>query len=166
MKTLKYLLLLFVCMTIGIQLAKTFTKVPRAELPDRRSVIACHAAIRCPTCISMERQTKAFLERAFPKSGLQFRILNYQAPENAAIAERYKIATATILLVDKTGGQERVENLAADVWTFVGDEDAFAAMLQENISRFLSGQPLKSSNQPEEGTPVNQPLNNQPLNWE
>ncbi len=158
MKYFKILLLLFAAATVGLQIIKSVTTVSPSELPEGVSVIVCHASIRCPTCTSMERLTKACLEQSFPHSGIQFRTINYQLPENAAIAQQYKIATATVLLSDKQGADERVENLAAQAWSLSGDDNAFMTMLKSNIEKFLRKESISCDN-PDAGTPVEQNLN-------
>lgn len=136
---LKYVLLVFVIATLVAQIGKSFRETPQVALPQGLTVIVCHAQVRCPTCTTMERLSKQCLAKHFPNAGVQFVTLNYEAAENREIAEKYGIATATVLLVRLEKDEATVENLVTQAWQTVGDEPAFIEMLRKHLTAFLHG---------------------------
>lgn len=144
-KAIKYLLLVFVATTLIVQVGKSFRQTPQAELPDGLSVVVCHAQVRCPTCTTMEKLSRECLEEFFPDRAIAFVTLNYEATENREIAEKYGVATATVLLVRRENGTEEVKNLVTPAWQTIGDAAAFKHMLRENLSAFIAGDTLKET---------------------
>lgn len=135
----KYILLIFVVVTLVVQVGKSFRETPQVVLPQGLTVMVCHAQVRCPTCTTMERLGQRCLAEYFPDAGVQFATLNYEAAENREIAEKYGVATATVLLVRREGEAVTVENLVTQAWQTVGDESAFIEMLREHLAAFLAG---------------------------
>lgn len=136
---LKYILLVFIIATLVVQVGKSFRETPQVGLPQGLTVMVCHAQVRCPTCTTMERLSQRCLAEYFPDAGVQFATLNYEAAENREIAEKYGVATATVLLVRREGEAVTVENLVTQAWQTVGDEPAFIEMLRKHLTAFLAG---------------------------
>lgn len=141
-QAVKVALLIFVAATLAMQVGNSFRNIAQAPLPQGLTVIVCHAKIRCPTCATMERLAKQCLAEYFPDAGVQFATLNYAAAENRGIAEKYGIATATVLLVRREGEVETVENLVTPAWETIGDDAVFIEMLRTHLAAFLHGEEL------------------------
>ncbi|MGL6225167.1 MAG: nitrophenyl compound nitroreductase subunit ArsF family protein [Thermoguttaceae bacterium] len=112
---------------------------------DRMIVYSTHAKVRCPSCIKMEKLTRKTLDTFFTDqqaaNDVEWKELDYEAPENAAFAERHKIATATVLLVRiKDGKEVESKNCAVDAWKLLGDEEQFVDTFRTHIERFLAAE--------------------------
>lgn len=109
----KSAILLFIVALVGLNpnvsaQAKSATK-PVLE------VYYFHATNRCPTCISIEANTKKTLETSFAnelKEGkIKFTILNSDEDKNKALCEKYEAYGATLILVKYLNGKETSENM-------------------------------------------------------
>lgn len=149
---LKWFLLVFVVAAVIMQIAKSFRAVEEAAFTDGKHLVFFHARVRCPTCTTMERLMNQTLESDFRKerqSGdFDVRILDYESPENHSLVEKYKIATATVLLFEqKKWKPVDGRNLAESCWKLVGDEPAFQRMLKTELQAFLSGNRVEQENE-------------------
>lgn len=145
---LTFVLLLFVSVTLGVQVGKEFTTAEPIRLSDGLNVVCTHASSRCVTCRTIENRTKEMLDENFQdavKAGrIVFRDLNYEAPEAAEFAGQYKVATASVVLVDVRNGKAVAGvNLADEAWKFHTDGPAFKEMLKEKIEAMLQGKSLE-----------------------
>lgn len=149
---LKWLLLAFVAVTVLTQIAKSFRTVEETTFADGKHLVFFHAKVRCPTCTTMERLVKETLDADFKdkiQSGVfKFRVLDYESPESKRIVEKYKIATATVLLFEQKE-EKPVDgrNLAESCWKLIGDEPAFQRMLKTELHAFLSGNRVEQKNE-------------------
>lgn len=147
--TVKYMLLFFALASLGMQGWRTLDSVRKSIPPSSEdatsdvfshgvTVVVCHATVRCPTCRAMETGVRKCLKDRFSHQPVTLRILNYEAPENAAAVRRWQVATAAVVLVRKENGKEIFLNLTADAWRTAGNEPEFQKMLSENLARFLT----------------------------
>jgi len=136
-KIIKYLLLAFVAVSVGILIFQKLNPPEMTTFPENVSVIVCHATARCPTCRAIEAGTKKCLEEFFSEEKLFFTTLNYEAPENRIFAEKYKVSAATVVLLRRQNGKEEGVNLVSEVWETAGDEVRFMNMLHEKLEHFL-----------------------------
>ncbi len=148
----KWSLLLFVAATIITQITKSFRAVEETAFANGKHLVFFHAKVRCPTCTTMERLMNQTLESDFRKerkSGdFDVRLLDYESPENRSLVEKYKIATATVLLFEqKEGKPVDGRNLTESCWKLVGDEPAFQRMLKTELQAFLSGNSVEQENE-------------------
>ena len=135
-------MLAFVAVTVATQIAKSFITVEEKTFSDGKHIVVFHAKVRCPTCLAMERLTEETLSSEFDdevQSGiLNYHALSYESPEWRRLVEKYKIATATVLLFEqKDGDFLNGRNLVDDCWRLVGDKPAFKEMLKNQVSGFL-----------------------------
>ena len=159
MKAVKYALLTFVVLTFIMQIIRSCEAVNVRELPEGTSVIVFHAAIRCPTCRTMERLTKELLDNLFSGQDVAFYVMDYQAPENQEIVKRFGIATATVVFLEKEGNSVRFENLVNEAWETVGQEERFTQTIRTNLERFLKKESAIQTQDNSEGTIINETLN-------
>ena len=135
-----FVILLFAGITLSVQIGKEFRSVPSLTLPDGVNVICTHATVRCPTCLITERLTLEVLSEYFQRTPISFHAVNYERPYFAELAKRFKIATATVLLVNvKNSEVLEGKTLTNETWKYYTDSFAFKAMLKEHLDAFLQG---------------------------
>jgi hypothetical protein len=74
-----------------------------------------HATNRCPTCNSIEANTKKTLETSFSKElkegKIKLTVLNSDEDKNKVLCEKYEAYGATLILVKYANGKETSENM-------------------------------------------------------
>jgi hypothetical protein len=112
-----------------------------ADIPaDRVVAMYFHRTVRCPTCLKMgsyseEAVTKGFAQQV--KTGkVEFHYVEFQNEQNSARTNGYKV-TGPALIVAKISGNKVAEykNLT-DVWSKVGDKQAFIGYVQSNVKDY------------------------------
>ena len=141
---LAILLLTFAGVTLAVQIVKEFRSVEPIRLADGLNVVCTHATTRCPTCLTMKRLAKETLDESFKDAvvagQIVLREVNYEHTEAAALADQFKIATASVVLVNVQDGKIVIgKNLANEAWKLYTDEPAFKSMLKEQINAMLQG---------------------------
>jgi hypothetical protein len=139
---LTLVLLIFVGITVGVQIGKEFYTAKPLEFSDGFHVVCTHATVRCPPCLTIERLAKGTLDEYFPdeiKAGIiQFRSVDYEQPEVAELAVKYKIATAGVVLVQVKNGEHIAGiNLANEALKLYPDAPTFKTMLRNKISAMI-----------------------------
>ncbi len=94
-----------------------------------------HSDFRCPTCRTIESYAHEAVETAFADDlatgAVQWRVLNYEHPENAARAEQYQIVAPVVVLSKIENGAE-VSWVSLDkVWQLTDDKAAFMNYVQD-----------------------------------
>lgn len=151
----KWFLLAFVATAVLIQITKSFRTVEETTFVNGKHLVFFHAKVRCPTCTAMERLIKQTLDIDF-KSEMQsnafvFHILDYESPKSKRLVEKYKVATATVLLFEQRNGEfVNGRNMAESCWKLIGDEPAFKKMIKKQLEDFLSGNKSKLDSESEE----------------
>ncbi len=152
---LTVLLLVFAGVTLGVQIGKEFHRVEPMRLAEGLNVVCTHATVRCPTCTTMEKLTKETLDKSFKEAvaagQIVFREINYEQPEVAAFCEEFKVATATVVLVNVRNGEHVAgKNLADEAWKLYADPPAFKQMLKKQIDAMLQGKTLDTETESQE----------------
>lgn len=152
---LTVILLLFAVVTLAVQGVKEFRSVAPITLPNGLNIVCTHATSRCLTCRTIEILTKELLDEHFMnvvKTGrIVFRDLNYEALEAAEFAGEYKVATASVVLVDVQNGKTVAGvNLANEAWKLHTDPPEFKKMLKEQIEAMLQGKIMEIDDSSEE----------------
>ena len=100
-----------------------------------------HATFRCFSCNNIEKMAKAVVENDFAdalaEGQVEWQAVNFN--ENTVLAQRYGVGAATVVLVRRQGGQEIAFKRLDEVWTKLGDADAFKQYVKENIQSYLYG---------------------------
>ncbi len=137
---------LFVAAAVVFQIAKIGRDVEQNVLPEGVGATFFCASVRCASCEKMERlfrETANDLNELNPGifKGLgEGEALNYEAPENRAIAEEFGVATSCVLLTEiRDGKTARYKNLASECWRLLGDDAALKSMLSREITAFYNG---------------------------
>jgi hypothetical protein len=119
---------------------------PAATNAPSQQVIAYyfHGTVRCETCLKIEQQAKAVIERQFkPELDAQrlvFKPLNYDLPENAHFLLDYKLPCPSLVLVRQKDGKGGQWTLLGDTWQLVEDPVKFNAYIGTEVNKFLSDQ--------------------------
>ena len=114
------------------------------SVPDR-TVVAYyfHGNFRCQTCRKIEAFSREAVESGFPedlKAGrIEWRVINVEEPGNEHFVQDYQLFSKALVLVAKEGSkQTRWKNLQ-EVWTLVGNKEAFVKYVQNEIRAYLGG---------------------------
>jgi hypothetical protein len=101
-----------------------------------------HGTVRCETCLKIEQQAKAVIERQFkPELDAQrlvFKPLNYDLPENAHFLLDYKLPCPSLVLVRQKDGKDEKWTLLGNTWQLVGDPVKFNNYIETEVNKFLS----------------------------
>jgi hypothetical protein len=101
-----------------------------------------HADIRCPTCKKIEQYAHEAIDARIGEelaSGkVTWRILNYEALENAHFVTEYEIAAPTVVLVRRQDGRDGEWKNLMRVWELVGDKPAFVDYVAAEASSLLA----------------------------
>lgn len=153
-KVVSQLLLIFVFISIGFALGRetnrrsvnktnneTSTSVTTTNPSQENKVVVYYfyGAIRCTTCNKIEATAKEVVEKQFAHElndgRLEWKAMNFQEHED--LAQRYNIASSSLVIVQKQGNKDgKFENLE-EVWTLVDDKPAFVAYVQKAIKSAL-----------------------------
>ena len=131
----KLSIFLFVSALFGFNIHLT---AQTGKVKPTLEVFYFHVTNRCPTCISIETNTKKTLETTFSKEvkegKIKFTVLNSDEPKNKAICEKYEAFGATLILVKYANGKETKENLTNFAFSYSRNQpNKFIAGLQEKI---------------------------------
>ena len=101
-----------------------------------------HGTVRCETCLKIEQQAKAVIERQFKPEldahRLIFIPLNYDLAENAHFLVDYKLPCPSLVLVRQKAGKDDQRVLLGDTWQLVEDPVKFNAYIETEVKKFLS----------------------------
>jgi hypothetical protein len=104
-----------------------------------------HGNTRCPTCVSIETQSHAAVladyEARLKTGELAWKISNYEESSNAELAKKFKISMPVVVLAQRKGGKIEDWNRLDRVWALVGDKNAFAKYIHDEIEKMLARQP-------------------------
>ncbi len=103
-----------------------------------------HGTVRCETCLKIEQQAKAVIERQFKAEldtqRLVFMPLNYDLPENAHFLLDYKLPCPSLVLVRQKDGKDVQRTLLGDTWQLVGEPVKFNGYIETEVNKFLRDQ--------------------------
>ena len=145
-------LLVFVAASVVVLAAKSLRPKPQesgpqppAAQPPDDGVIAYyfHGNMRCPTCRSIEAYAHEAVKSGFAEDlaegRLQWRVVNYEEPENEHFATDYELVAPTVVLVEISGGSQKEWKNLPEVWELIGEKPAFIAFVQQNVRAMLEG---------------------------
>ena len=115
-----------------------------SELPpepaDEVEVAYFHRTSRCTSCRNAERLTRktveAFFSEEVARGEVRLVVLNFQLPENEAVASRYDAYGPSLFLGVSKGGVQYIWE-ASDTYLALGDDTAFMAVLRDRINTAL-----------------------------
>ncbi|MDD1696248.1 MAG: nitrophenyl compound nitroreductase subunit ArsF family protein [Methanoregula sp.] len=153
---LKHYLIIGCCITIFLLTAGCTgtSRDPGTAAPLAQPVIASdnpgvrvevyhfHGDQQCSTCIAVgdlaEKTVKANFNDELASGRLVFAHVNYNLPENAALAEKYGVTGSALWIgTYDANGFHKQQDL--DVWYLTDNEDAYTSYLSGIITRRLNG---------------------------
>ena len=100
-----------------------------------------HLTNRCPTCLSIEANTRKVLNDYFKtqvdNGTIVFKTFNVDLPENKEIAKKYNAYGATLTLTGLSGEKEKIVDLTNFAFSKIHTEGAFAPELKMKIEELL-----------------------------
>ncbi|MCM1313517.1 MAG: nitrophenyl compound nitroreductase subunit ArsF family protein [Bacteroides sp.] len=113
--------------------AETKMETPGVE------VMYFHSKQRCITCMAIEKVASETVAENYADSKVKFTVVDISTPEGEPIAEKYKIARSSLIVVaHKTDGTETVENMTEKAFANARkNSEAFNAMLCAVINSLL-----------------------------
>jgi hypothetical protein len=111
---------------------------------DKVEVIYFHRENRCSGCMYAEDTTRYTLETYFADelaSGkITFASFSVEAEENAAIIEKYNAYASSLFINTIIDGIDNIEEVTAEIWAVLFDDEAFIEVVRSKIEQSLSGE--------------------------
>lgn len=113
-----------------------------AQKPVKLKIVYFHSERRCPTCISIEDNTKKTLNTYFAnqlKDGtITFRILNVEEDKNQKMVEKYEVEGSSLYLTKVSGSKETNTDFTNFAFSYSRNQaDKFIAGLKAEIEKNL-----------------------------
>jgi hypothetical protein len=116
-------------------------------LPDRVAAYYFHATIRCHGCLWIEATTDSTIRTAFApaleEGRLEWRSINFEEPENQALAQQLKIEGSTLVIAQVAGGEIVRSEQLDQTWDLVGKSAALFDLVHEHIAEYLGEKTAK-----------------------
>lgn len=130
-KIIRNLLLAFVLVSIGFALGRHSTRpvaaVTQAAGPTSVLVYYLHSTFRCTTCNTIEKMTKALLERQFKQElasgAIRFSEVDFQKDE--ALSKQFGVSSSCVVVAAVRNGKVIDYRRLDEVWTLMKDQTAF-----------------------------------------
>jgi hypothetical protein len=105
-------------------------------------IVYFHAEHRCPTCLSIEANTKKTLDTYFAKlikdGTIKFQVLNVEDDKNQKLVEKYQAEGSSLYLTTVTGKKETTNDLTNFAFSYSRNEpDKFISGLKKEIEKGL-----------------------------
>jgi hypothetical protein len=113
-----------------------------AQKPTKLKIIYFHSERRCPTCISIEDNTKKTLNTYFAsqlKDGtITLQVLNVEESKNLKMVEKYKAEGSSLFLTNVKGTKENTTDFTNFAFSYSRNQaDKFIAGLKAEIEKGL-----------------------------
>ena len=110
---------------------------------DRVDVVYFHRTQRCYSCTYMEDAARHTVETYFADeiaSGkVTFQVFNVEDDQNADVVEKYQSSYLSLYINTVRDGTDHIE-LVTDLYTLIGNDEAFAETLKSKIQKSLTGE--------------------------
>jgi hypothetical protein len=111
-------------------------------LVEKVEVIHFHGNRQCTSCIAVgdlaEKTVNTSFRHELASGRLVFMHVNYDLPENAALATKYNVTGSSLWIgVYDGGGFHKEEDIR--VWSLINNKDAYSTYLSGVITKRLSG---------------------------
>ncbi|MFW6162317.1 MAG: nitrophenyl compound nitroreductase subunit ArsF family protein [Planctomycetota bacterium] len=138
-------LLLFVGASVVALVVQEMREKPTGGEPvegDKVVAYYFHGTKRCKACRAIEAAAQEAVQTRFPQAlddgRLEWRVANYEAPENEALASDYQVMASTVVVVQWRDGQRaRWENLEEEVWDNISDEAKLQDAVRQQVAAML-----------------------------
>jgi hypothetical protein len=113
-----------------------------AQKPAKLKIVYFHAEHRCPTCLSIEDNTKKTLDTYFKdlvKNGtITFQVLNVEDTKNQKLVEKYEADGSALFLTKVTGTKESNTDFTNFAFSYSRNQpEKFIAGLKAEIEKNL-----------------------------
>jgi hypothetical protein len=113
-----------------------------AQKPTKLQIVYFHAERRCPTCISIEDNTKKTLNTYFAKQvkegTITLQVLNVEEEKNQKMVEKYKAEGSGLFLTSINGKTEKTTDFTNFAFSYSrNDAEKFIAGLKAEIEKNL-----------------------------
>lgn len=109
-----------------------------AAEPDHVKLLYFHRTDRCVSCNNAEQYIRETLDKYYAdeiQSGqLSMQSIDYQ--KDQAMTEEYNVKVQGLKVVSTRGGQTNTKDVP-EIWSYVGDKDAFTGFLKSVIDKEL-----------------------------
>jgi len=106
--------------------------------PDKVELLYFHRTDRCVSCNNAEQYTRDTLDKYYAeemRSGqVSLQSIDYQT--DRAMAEKHNVKVQGLKIVSTHGGQSNIKDIP-EIWSYVGDRDAFIGFLKSVIDKEL-----------------------------
>jgi hypothetical protein len=110
---------------------------------DRVDVVYFHRTQRCYSCTYMEDAARYTVETYFADelaSGkVTFQVFNVEDEQNADIVEKYQASYLSLYINTVKDETDHIE-LVTDLYTLIGNDEAFVETLKSKIEKTLTGE--------------------------
>ena len=100
-----------------------------------------HGAVRCPTCLTLEADSREAVETMYAdelRAGtVEFQAVNFDDSWNKHFISDYNLAFGSLILANKQGQEESFTNLER-MWELVNDKPAYFEYLRNSIDSALA----------------------------
>jgi hypothetical protein len=113
-----------------------------AQKPAKLKIVYFHSERRCPTCISIEDNTRKTLNTYFAKQlkdgTITFQILNVEEEKNQKMVEKYEADGSSLYLTKVSGTKETTTNFTNFAFSYSRNQaDKFISGLKAEIEKNL-----------------------------
>jgi len=128
--------------TLTIYVLMLFSVVVFASKPTKLKIIYFHLEHRCPTCLSIQQNTKKTLDTYFAKQlddgTITFQVCNVEETNNKQLVEKYEADGSALFLTQVNGDKETTTNFTNFAFSYSRNEaEKFIAGLKEEIEKNL-----------------------------
>jgi len=128
---------LFIFILLLVAASSTF-----AQKPAKLNIVYFHSERRCPTCISIEENTKKTLNTYFAKQlkegTITFQILKVEDEKNLKMVEKYKAEGSSLFLTGFKGKTENTTDFTNFAFSYSRNQaDKFISGLKAEIDKNL-----------------------------
>lgn len=129
-------LLVFIIVAVATKIVLLFIPREPPVIPDGNHLVLCRSAVRCPACKKMEFLIKQVLtEPEYADIGLVS--LEYDMPENKEFAERFRVGTLSVILLEQKNGEPiRSCDISEDARNLIRYNEDFVEMLKTELNEF------------------------------
>ena len=113
-----------------------------ADAPkDRVIAMYFHRTERCPTCRKMGSYSEEAVKTAFAeeikKGRVAFHFIDFQDPKNARYTKAYDISGPALIVAKIANNKVASYYNLEEIWSNVGDKEAFFRYVEENVKASL-----------------------------
>lgn len=146
----KNALLAFVLVSVGFALGKHsagtgVASAAPASATERVRVYYLHTTFRCVTCNTIEKMTKALLDKKFSaamqRGEMTFVEANFQ--KDKALAKRFDVSSSCVVVAKMRDGATLDFKRLDEVWTLMSKPPEFDAYVGGAVEAFLGKEPAR-----------------------